>query len=104
MYNFVNLVLEGNDSDKFNSIMDELCYEYGELVYHSIEIIREFYEILSVKNNLFDWLKDLQKEMKIHENEINNLKITLKSKTIVQYSNLVNRYDQSRKICIFSQA
>jgi hypothetical protein len=63
--------------------MDELCYEYGEFVYHSIDMIKEIHEILSVKNSLFDWLKDQQKEMKLLETEINNLKYTLKSKTMV---------------------
>ncbi len=73
-------MLGDNDSDKFNSIMDELCYEYGELVYHSIDVIKEFYEVLSVKNNLFDCLKDKQKDLKLLESQIGDLKNILKSK------------------------
>lgn len=63
--------------------MDELCYEYGELVYHSKDIIKEFYELLSVKNNLFDCVKDKQNELKLIETEMSNLKNDLKLKIVV---------------------
>jgi hypothetical protein len=60
-----------------------LCYEYGELVYHSIDIIKEFYEIISVKNNLYDSLKDKKKEVKLLECEIKTIKSILETKTAV---------------------
>ena len=78
--------------------MDELCHEFGELVYHSKDIIKEFYELLSVKNNLFDCVKDQQKELKQLEIQINNLTNEIKSKVEVNFFYLDYRKFIEREI------
>jgi chromosome segregation ATPase len=54
---------------------------YSSLLYNSIDIVKDLHELNKVKNLLFNWLKDQQKEMKAKDKDLNELKRNLNSLT-----------------------
>jgi chromosome segregation ATPase len=93
---FNNLVIKQNEVDRFKESLNELCMGYSSLLFNSIDIIKDLHELNKVKNILFKWLKDQQKEMKAKDKDLNELRRNLNSLT---YSNelLINELCEQKE-------
>ena len=73
-----------NNTDQFKKILEELCIIFSELVFNSNDILREFFEISTTKNNQSNTIKELRKEIKIMENNVVTVKSNLHSMNLVK--------------------
>jgi hypothetical protein len=69
--------------EPFKYALDDLCKSYSSLLFHSIDIIKDLNELNRVKNILFKWLKEGQREIRAKEKVLIENKKNVNSLTYV---------------------